>query len=108
MESHLRNLARERINEGLLPGHLGSELLGGASAGSVCALCAQNISPGSAEIETTVVTPEGSVTLLMHPGCSAAWSAVVREAAPGVSSLRATAAGSADRSARPPDKAAGY
>ena len=69
-DEELRQLVRQRINDGRLPVTLSQELWAGHGTGLICSACAEPI--GSEQVEYEVDL-SGGVRLLFHPRCHVQW-----------------------------------
>jgi hypothetical protein len=73
LENELRGKARERIQQGALPGVRPNELLGGGGTNVQCSLCDEKITPDATECEIEVRTAGAARKYHFHGFCYALW-----------------------------------
>ena len=74
----LMQLARERLDDGVLPELVPNTTLGGSSAGTICRLCGHPIDAGRPEIEVQWAEHAIRRSMRLHPPCHAAWLTLAR------------------------------
>jgi hypothetical protein len=73
LESDLRSIARQRIQQGQLPCVVPSKIWAGRSAGQSCALCDQPIPSGEVEYEVEEIVQGVARTFRFHRHCQTIW-----------------------------------
>jgi len=73
LESKLRALARERIQDGRLPNVQANRCWGGKGTGGACVLCDEPIGSDDIEFEIEIATDGAKRSYCLHALCHAAW-----------------------------------
>ena len=76
--ARLMQLARQRLDDGVLPKLVPNTTLGGSSAGTICRLCGHPIDAGRPEIEVQWAEHAIRCSMRLHPTCHAAWLTLAR------------------------------